>query len=78
MLARSASIRFTTLSGAGFITAAIGRPFCFLASSSANEQSALNQREYCEAQGIPLKAFGNWRAKFKAEPHSPPQAGSST
>ena len=24
--------------------------------------------EYCEAQGIPLKAFGNWRAKFKAEP----------
>lgn len=31
-------------------------------------QSDLNQREYCEAQGIPLKAFGNWRAKFKAEP----------
>ncbi|CAN5294029.1 hypothetical protein BH10PSE11_BH10PSE11_18760 [soil metagenome] len=30
--------------------------------------SDLNQREYCEAQGIPLKAFGNWRAKFKAEP----------
>jgi hypothetical protein len=28
----------------------------------------LNQRQYCEAQGIPLKAFGNWRAKFKAEP----------
>ena len=28
----------------------------------------MNQREYCEAQGIPLKAFGNWRAKFKAEP----------
>jgi hypothetical protein len=28
----------------------------------------LNQREYCEVQGIPLKAFGNWRAKFKAEP----------
>jgi len=28
----------------------------------------LNQREYCEAHGIPLKAFGNWRAKFKAEP----------
>jgi hypothetical protein len=22
--------------------------------------------EYCEAHGIPLKAFGNWRAKFKA------------
>ena len=30
-------------------------------------RSELNQREYCEAQGIPLKAFGNWRAKFKAE-----------
>jgi hypothetical protein len=25
-------------------------------------QSELNQREYCEAYGIPLKAFGNWRA----------------
>src|SRR6266576_6660318 len=34
-------------------------------------QSALNQREYCEAHGIPLKAFGNWRAKFKAEPQLP-------
>jgi len=32
------------------------------------QQSTLNQREYCEAHGIPLKAFGNWRAKFKAEP----------
>src|ERR1700737_2350960 len=32
------------------------------------QQSALNQREYCEARGIPLKAFGNWRARFKAEP----------
>jgi hypothetical protein len=31
----------------------------------------LNQREYCEAQRIPLKAFGNWRAKFKAEPQPP-------
>jgi hypothetical protein len=31
-------------------------------------QSDLNQREYCEAHGLPLKAFGNWRAKFKAEP----------
>src|SRR6266404_6278090 len=35
------------------------------------QQSTLNQREYCEAHGIPLKAFGNWRAKFKAEPHPP-------
>jgi hypothetical protein len=33
--------------------------------------SAFNQREYCEAQRIPLKAFGNWRAKFKAEPQPP-------
>ena len=30
--------------------------------------SDLNQRQYCEAEGIPLKAFGNWRAQFKAEP----------
>src|SRR5216117_2798429 len=35
------------------------------------QQSALNQREYCEAHGIPLKAFGNWRVKFKAEPQPP-------
>jgi hypothetical protein len=35
-------------------------------------RSELNQkREYCEAYGIPLKAFGNWRAKFKAEPQPP-------
>jgi hypothetical protein len=34
-------------------------------------QSELNQREYCEAYGIPLEAFGNWRAKFKAEPQTP-------
>src|SRR5467141_2821138 len=33
--------------------------------------SELNQREYCEAYGIPLKAFGNWRAKFKSEPQPP-------
>ncbi len=26
------------------------------------KRSDLNQRGYCEAQGIPLKAFGNWRA----------------
>lgn len=37
------------------------------------KRSELNQREYCEAQGIPLKAFGNWRAKFKAEPGAPPR-----
>jgi hypothetical protein len=34
-------------------------------------KSGINQREYCEAYGIPLKAFGNWRAKFKAEPQLP-------
>ena len=38
------------------------------AHHDAWKRSDLNQREYCEAQGIPLKAFGNWRAKFKAEP----------
>jgi len=27
-------------------------------------RSELKQREYGEAQGILLKAFGNWRAKF--------------
>ena len=31
------------------------------------ERSALNQREYCEVHGLPLKRFGNWRAKFKTE-----------
>ena len=38
------------------------------AHHEAWRQSDLNQREYCEAQGLSLKAFGNWRAKFKAEP----------
>lgn len=37
------------------------------AHHEAWQQSALNQREYCAAQGIPLKAFGNWRARFKAD-----------
>jgi hypothetical protein len=41
------------------------------AHHEAWRRSELNQREYCEAQGIPLKAFGNWRAKFKAEPQLP-------
>jgi hypothetical protein len=41
------------------------------AHHEAWQQSELNQREYCEAQGIPLKAFGNWRARFKAEPQPP-------
>ena len=41
------------------------------AHHEAWRQSDLNQREYCEAQGLSLKAFGNWRAKFKAEPQPP-------
>src|ERR1700675_1182006 len=41
------------------------------AHHEAWQQSELNQREYCETQGIPLKAFGNWRARFKAEPQPP-------
>ncbi len=28
-------------------------------------RSDLNQREYCELHGLPLKRFGNWRAKLK-------------
>jgi transposase-like protein len=43
------------------------------AHHEAWRQSDLNQREYCEAQGLSLKAFGNWRAKFKAEPQSLPR-----
>jgi hypothetical protein len=31
------------------------------------ECSTLVQREYWEAQGLSLKRFGNWRAKFKTE-----------
>lgn len=41
------------------------------AHHDAWRRSELNQREYCEAHGIPLKAFGNWRAKFQAEPQPP-------
>jgi hypothetical protein len=41
------------------------------AHHEAWQQSELNQRAYCEAQGIPLNAFGNWRARFKAEPEPP-------
>ena len=38
------------------------------AHHEAWKRSDLNQRQYCQAHGIPLKAFGNWREKFKAEP----------
>ena len=41
------------------------------AHHEAWKRSDLNQREYSEVQGISLKAFGNWRAKFKAEPQPP-------
>ena len=43
------------------------------AHHEAWKRSDLNQREYCEAQGLSLKAFGNWRAKFKAEPQPAPR-----
>ena len=38
------------------------------AHHEAWKRSDLNQREYCEAQGIPLKAFRELAEKFKAEP----------
>lgn len=41
------------------------------AHHEAWKRSDLNQRQYCEAEGIPRKAFENWRAKFKAEPQPP-------
>jgi hypothetical protein len=44
------------------------------AHHEAWKRSDLNQRQYCEAEGIPLKAFGNWRAQFKAEPQRRPRA----
>jgi transposase len=40
------------------------------AHHEAWKRSDLNQRQYCQAEGIPLKAFGNWRAIFKAEPQA--------
>lgn len=30
-------------------------------------KSELNQRDYCEVHRLPLKRFGNWRAKFRDE-----------
>ena len=35
------------------------------AHHEAWKRSDLNQRQYCEAQGLPLKAFGNWRAEVQ-------------
>lgn len=46
------------------------------AHHEAWKRSDLNQRQYCEAQDIRLKAFGNWRAKLKGEPQ-PPSASCS-
>ena len=43
------------------------------AHHEAWRQSDLNQREYCDAHGLSLKAFGYWRAKFKAEPQPRPR-----
>ena len=34
-------------------------------------RSGLNQREYCEAHGLSLKRFGNWRAKLRHEDPAP-------
>lgn len=41
------------------------------AHHEAWKRSDLNQREYCALHDIPLKAFGNWRAQFTAEPQAP-------
>jgi len=41
------------------------------AHHEAWKRSDLNQREYCQLHGISLKAFGNWRAEFTAEPEAP-------
>jgi hypothetical protein len=35
------------------------------------KRSTLNQREYCEAHGLVLKRFENWRVKFRDEPEVP-------
>ena len=43
----------------------------FRAHHEGWKRSELNQRQYCEAERIPLKAFGNWRSQFKAEPQPP-------
>lgn len=46
--------------------ARLGEAF-WRAHHEAWKRSDLNQREYCQAQRLSLKAFGNWRAKFKTE-----------
>lgn len=41
------------------------------AHHEAWKRSDLNSRQYCEVQGLSLKAFGDWRVKFMAEPETP-------
>ena len=41
------------------------------AHHEAWKRSDLNQREYCVAQSLQLKAFGNWRVQFATEPEAP-------
>src|SRR5690348_4896135 len=41
------------------------------AHHEAWRRSDLNQRQYCEVQRLPQKAFENWRQKFRAEPQPP-------
>ncbi len=45
----------------------------WLAHFDGWRRSELNQRQYCERHGLPLKRFGNWRAKLKHE--EPASAG---
>jgi transposase-like protein len=60
------------MADAGWSRERYGEAF-WRAHHEAWRQSDLNQREYCEAHGLSLKAFGNWRAKFKAEPRPLPR-----
>jgi hypothetical protein len=41
------------------------------AHHEAWKRGDLNQRQYCDAHGLSLKAFENSRAKFKSEPQPP-------
>jgi hypothetical protein len=42
------------------------RGFLAGAHREGSKRSDLNQRQYCEAEDIPLKAFGDRRAKVAA------------
>jgi hypothetical protein len=41
------------------------------AHHEAWKRSDLNQRQYCEAHGLPRKAFENWRQQFRTELQPP-------